>query len=207
MRMRTCMAAFFLAATASLASAAAALDFDFKDPKNVNAMYFLLDSEVEPIMGLATDVSGSVNFDPDDPKKTTGRIVVASSSLQHNNKDMTAKLHDADWLNVKEHPQITFTFKEVKEAKKTGDNAHELTVVGEFSCKGKKKNLTVPVRATFQKGQAGSRMRGAKGDLLILRTEFKINRKDFDIKPEMDNTVVAEEIQIRAAIVGMHQEK
>jgi polyisoprenoid-binding protein YceI len=170
-------------------------------------MYFLLDSEVEPIMGLATAVSGSVSFDPADPKKTTGRIVVASNSLQHNNKDMTAKLHEADWLNVKEYPEITFTFKEVKESKKTGENAYELVVTGEFACKGKKKDLTVPVRATYQKGQLGSRLRGAKGDLLILRTEFKINRKDFGIKPEMDNTVVAEEIQVRAAIVGMHAEK
>jgi polyisoprenoid-binding protein YceI len=206
MRMQACTAAIFLAAAVSSASAAA-LDFDFKDPKSVNGMYFLLDSEVEPIMGLATGISGTVSFDPADPKKTTGKIVVTSDSIQTNNKDMTAKLHEADWLNVKEHPEVSFTFKEVKEAKKSGENGYELSVLGEFSCKGKKKDLTVPVRATYQKDQLGQRLRGAKGDLLILRTEFKINRKDFDIKSDMGNTVVAEEIQIRAAIVGMHAEK
>lgn len=185
----------------------AALDFDFKDPKSVNAMYFLLDSEVEPIMGLASGISGSVQFDAEDPKKTSGKIVVAAESLHTDNKDMKKVLHGDDWMNVKDNPEISFTFQEVLDSKKTGDNQFELSVKGEFQCKGVTKAMTIPVRVTYQKGGLANRLRGQKGDLLILRTEFRIGRKDFGIKPDMNNTVVAEEIQIRAAIVGMHVEK
>ena len=193
-------------ASAALTSAAP-IDFDFKDPKSVNAMYFLLDSEVEPIMGLASGITGTVSFDPAEPKKLSGKILVAAESLRTDNTEMNKVLHGDDWMKVKENTEISFTFQEVKESKSTGDNQWELSVSGEFLCKGVKKAMTIPVRATYQKGGLANRMRGQKGDLLILRTEFKINRKDFGIKPEMGNTVVAEEIQIRAAIVGAHAEK
>lgn len=206
MHLKKILTAAMTFACGAIASAAA-IDFDFKDPKSVNAMYFLLDSEVEPIMGLASGISGTVSFDPADSKKLSGKIIVAADSLRTDNTEMNKVLHGDDWMKVKENTEISFTFQEVKESKAAGDNQWELSVSGEFLCKGVKKAMTVPVRATYQKGGLANRLRGQKGDLLILRTEFKINRKDFGIKPEMGNSVVAEEIQIRAAIVGMHAEK
>lgn len=201
------MLPYACAAGLSVFASAAAIDFDLKDPKGVNTINFVLDSELEPIMGLASGISGKISFDPDDPKKTDGLVVIDAASLYTHNKGMTDTLHGPDWLNIKEHPEVKFNFKQIKEAKKTGADGYELSVVGDFECKGKTKEMTIPVRLTFLKDKLGGRMRGAKGHLLVIRTEFTVKRGDFEIKPDMGAAVVAEEIQIRAAIVGTHVEK
>ena len=85
---------------------------------------------------------------------------------------------------MKEKPEITFTFKSASKVKKVDDSTQEFEAVGEFSCNGVTKELTVPVRATYQKDRLGDRLRGKKGDILVLRTNFSIKRSDFKIKPD-----------------------
>jgi polyisoprenoid-binding protein YceI len=191
----------------SVAASAAAIEFDLKDPKGVNSMSFTLDSELEPILGLAAGISGKITFDPDKPEATDGLVIVDAASLHTENKGMKDTLHGPDWLNVKEHPEIKFNFKKVVEAKKGDGGVFEMKVTGDFECKGKTKEMTIPVRVTYLKGKLGNRQRGLKGDLLVVRTEFTIKRSDFEIKPDMGAAVVAEEIRIFASICGTHVEK
>lgn len=188
------------------AAGAAALDFDFKDAKSVNTISFLLDSELEPILGLASGISGTLSFDPENPKATKGKLVVAVESIHFQNKGMTETLFKDDWIDAKKHPQITFQFREIKEAKSGKAGEQELTVVGDFTCRGVTKSLTVPVKATYLKGRLGDRERGAKGDLLKLAAEFSIRRTDFGIKPDIATAVVSDEIKMHVLIVGANKQ-
>lgn len=182
-------------------------EFDFKDPKGVNAMTFVLDSEVEPIMGVATGVSGTIAFDPANPAQTGGRLEVETTSLITPNDGMTKTLHGPDWLDAKANPSIAFVVREVEKVEAGPNQTWELTLAGDFTCKGITKPLKLKVRATYLEGKLSSRVRGREGDLLILRTEFTINRKDFDIKPNEGGVVVAETIEVRASIVGASAKK
>jgi polyisoprenoid-binding protein YceI len=182
---------------------AAGREYDFKDPKGVNSIYFVLESLLEPIMGLASGVSGKVAFDPADPKKTAGKITVEAKTLHTQNKGMTDTLHGPDWLDVKKNPIIEFAFKEIKEAKKTGENAWDLTAVGDFTCKGVTKPITVTVQATHHPGRLSDKFEKKKGDLLVLRSNFTIKRADFGIKSDSTGgPIVADDIEIRVSIVG-----
>lgn len=194
--------AFGLALAAAHAPAAEQT-FNFKDPKGVNSMAFTLDSELEPIRGIASGISGEVVYDPQQPATTTGRIVVQADSLRCSNPRMTEVLHGEDWLNVAGNPQITFEFARVQAAAGAEGGPAALTVSGEFTCNGVTRTLTIPVRATHLPGKAEKRLRRVKGDLLVLRTDFTINRKDFGIKPEYGPELVAEQIHISAQIVGI----
>ena len=186
-----------------MASVLAAKEFDFKDPKGVNAMTFVLDSPLEPIMGLASGISGTVSFDPEHPESTTGMITVTAESLHIEHQGMERTLHGPDWIDVESYPEISFTFKKVDDVKRTESGAFEMKVTGDFSVKGITKRLTIPVRATYLEGRLADRMHRGTGDLLVLRTQFTIDRRDFNIKPDSSGEVVAEEIEIRASIVGM----
>lgn len=182
-------------------------EFDFKDPKGVNSITFVLDSLLEPFSGVASGISGKVTFDPANPKATKGTISVETRSLHLANKGMKETLHGPDWLDVAKNPKIEFAMKEVTDYKSAGENVFELTVVGDMTCKGVTKELTIPVKATYLAGKLGDRSIKMKGDLLVLRAEFSIKRKDFGIKPDTSGQVVAEEIQLRVSIAGVSPKK
>lgn len=178
-------------------------EFDFKDPKGVNSVGFFVDSLVEPIFGGANGVSGKVNYDPEKPAATTGKIIIDANSLHTENKGMTDTLLGTDWLDAKKNPTIEFSFKKVSDAKKIDDTTQELTVVGDLLCKGITKEQTVKVRATYLvDGMSQRQGPKAPGDLLVLRADFVIKRADYQIKPDMPGKVVGEEIQLKAAIAG-----
>lgn len=181
---------------------AAAKDFDFKDPKKVNSIAFVLDSALEPIMGVTTGITGKVTFDPENPKATTGKFEVDAKSLHIENKGMKDTLHGADWLDVAKYPTIEFTIKEVTDAKKTGDNVYDLTVNGDLTCKGVTKPVSTVVKATYLPDELQNRTSRLKGDLLVLRANFVMKRTDYDIKKDMGDRVVADNIELRVAIAG-----
>ncbi|MCG3128668.1 MAG: Protein YceI [Phycisphaerae bacterium] len=183
-----------------------ATEFDFKDPKGVNSAQFLLDSEVEPIMGVAAGISGKLSYDPADPKKTSGKIVVDARTLHTPNERMNEVLHSAEWMDVEQFSTIEFEFKQIREVRDAKNGARELLVAGDFTCRGVTKQLAVPVRVSYLPGKLKSRMRG-DGDLLLLRAEFSIKRKDFGIKNDMDGVVVAEDVQVRVLITGTAAKK
>ena len=186
---------------------AAGTEFDFKDPKGVNSISFTLDSLLEPFAGVASGISGKVTFDPTDLKAMKGTITVETKSLHLENKGMKETLHGPDWLDVANNPKIDFTIKKVTDYKSAGDNVFDLTVVGDMTCKGVSKELTVPVKATYLADKLGERSSKLTGDLLVLRSSFNMSRKDFGIKPDVPDKVVAEEIQLRVSIAGASPKK
>jgi polyisoprenoid-binding protein YceI len=196
-----------LASLLSLAIAgsalAAPLSFDFKDPKGVNAIQFHLDSLLEPIAGTASGVTGTVSFDPANPGATTGKIVVAASSLTVSNSMMTEHLQGNNWLDVANNPEITFELGQLSDVQTTG-NTTSATATGKFTLKGVTKEISVPVRLTHLAGAFGKRINKPElgGDLLVIRGEFTINRADYGIQPGKNEDKVNPEIKLTLAIVG-----
>ncbi len=191
-----------LSLTAATALVAAPRAFDFKDPKGVNAIQFHLDSLLEPISGTAGGVTGTVNFDEANPGATTGTIVVTASSLTVSNATMTEHLHSPMWLDVAAHPEIKFEVASLSDVKTAGN---ETTAIahGKFTLKGVTKDLTVPVKLTYLAGALEKRTRpGNKGDLLVIRGEFTINRGDYGIQPGKNEDKVNPEVKLTLGIVG-----
>jgi polyisoprenoid-binding protein YceI len=180
------------------------LEFDFEDPKGVNAISFVLDSLVEPIIGVASGVSGTVRFDPANLEAMSGVIRVDAASLQTPQKRMQSVLHSKDWMNVDKYPTIEFVFKSIKNATPVRDNVFALEIVGDFTCRGVTRELTIPANLTYLPGKLSQRMHRGKGDLLVLRSQFSIKRSEFDINPSTPVDVVAESIELRVSIVGLN---
>jgi len=185
------------------ALAAAPATYDFKDPKGVNAIQFHLDSLLEPISGTASGVSGSVSYDPANPGATTGRIVVAAKTLLVTNTMMTEHLHSPMWLDVAVHPEITFELAKLSDVQNNG-NTTTATATGQFTLKGVAKEISVPVKLTHLADAFGKRINKpeVKGDLLVIRGEFTIQRADYGIQPGKNEDKVNSEIKLTLAIVG-----
>ncbi len=191
----------------SASAASGVVEFDFADMKGVNGVSFFADSALEPIVGFGGGVAGKVKWNPADPKAVSGEITMPTTALRTPNKGMDDAMHGADWLNAEKHPTIAVKIKSIKDAKPGANGVMDLTAVVDLSLAGTTKEMTIPIAATYMPGRLADRTGGrVKGDLLVLRTNFSLNRSDFGIKAGQATEVVAETIEIRAAIAGARKE-
>lgn len=190
---------------ASIALAGAALaapqTFDFKDPKGINNAAFKLDAPLEAINGSASDISGTVTFDLENPGATKGKIIVATGSLMLPNPMQKQHMLSDKWLNAVKFPEITFESKEFKNVKTAGDTT-TADATGTFTLKGVSKEITVPVKLTYLKDKLGERVPNQKGDLLVIRASFTIKRSDFNIMPGQFEDKVSDTIELTLSIAG-----
>ena len=181
---------------------AAPQTFDFDDPKGVNSISFTLDAPLEQINGSGKGVSGTVTFDPENPSETTGTITITTESLTVTNDTMRDHMLGEGWLHADKHEEITFVAKSMSDVEET-DKGITAMLTGDFTLKGTTKEVTVPVTLTYLPDMLGARTNGqAEGDLLVIRSDFTINRSDYGIKPGQNTDKVAEEIELRLAIAG-----
>lgn len=198
---------FRLAATvfglAAVSAHAEPRSFDFKDPKGVNNVQFSLDAPLEAITGTGNGISGDVVFDPANPGATRGRIVLESSSLTVGNPLMREHLHGDTWLAVTDHPQIVFEAVSTHNVR-TEAGRVEADVTGRLTVKGVTRTVVVPVTFTLLPDKLGARLGDPtmKGDLLVMRANFSINRNDYGIQPGQNTDKVAEHIELALSIAG-----
>ena len=187
----------------SLATAvyAAPQTFDFKDPKGVNNAIFKTDAPLESINGSASGISGTVTFDPANPGATTGKIVVTTASLTVPNPMMNGHLHSDKWLDAAKFPEITFEAKSLVNVKTDG-NVTTADATGTFTLHGVSKEITAPVKLTYLQDKLASRVPNLKGDLLVIRANFTINRNDFDINKGQYEDKVSTTIDLSLSIAG-----
>jgi polyisoprenoid-binding protein YceI len=197
------LAALVLAPALALAAAAAPITFDFRDPKRVNNIVFQLDAPLESINGTGNGISGTATFDPANPAAVTGKITLAVNSMVTPNGSMTDHLKGDRWLDAATHPEITFEIVRTENPRTSGNDT-QLDVTGLLTVKGVTREITVPVRLTYLPGML--RARGgidADGDILVVRSNFTIQRDQFGINAGQNLDRVANDINISLALAGL----
>jgi polyisoprenoid-binding protein YceI len=198
--LKVAVAGFALAG--AISGWAGSQSFDFKDAKGVNNAVFKLDAPLESINGTATGVSGSVVYDPANPASLQGKIVFDAKTLHVPNPMMKEHLHGEQWMDVAKYPEITFEAIRVSGVKASGDTV-TADVVGKLTLRGVAREITVPVKLTYLKDKLSDRTMGRmKGDLLVVRTAFTINRSDYGINPSAPKDKVSEQIELVLSLAG-----
>src|SRR6185312_16004721 len=140
-------------------------------------------------------------FDPENPGAAKGKIVVAASTMTLPNSMQQGHMRGPMWMDVAKYPEISFEAKELQNVKTDGD-VTTADAVSTFTCKGVSKDMTVPIKLTYLKDKLGQRLPGAKGDLLVIRSNFSIKRSDFNINPGKMEDKVSDEIDLTLSIAG-----
>ena len=176
--------------------------FDFKDAKGVNTIIFQLDALLESISGSAGGVSGTVHFNPKEPAKTNGTIILQASSLRVDNPVLQEHMHGEEWLHVEKFPAIEFSISKLNQVEQKGRTLHALAE-GKMSIRNVTIKMNIPVKLTYLEGMLEKRNR-VPGDLLVVRSKFKVKRDDFGIKPGEYLDKVANDIEISINLAGAH---
>ena len=149
---------------------------------------------VDRLIDVTVTSMGDTNVTPG----ATGKALAFTVT----NNTMTEHLHGDRWLNSAANPEISFELGKLSDVKTT-DNTTTATATGKFTLKGVTKEITVPVKITYLPDALEKRTRpGNKGDLLVVRSEFTISRKDYGVNPGQMEDKVNDEIAITVAVVG-----
>jgi polyisoprenoid-binding protein YceI len=93
------------------------------------------------VRGRFRDVKGTIEVDEQNPDRSTVNVEIATDSIDTGVADRDAHLRGADFLDVANHPTITFRSKRVEGAMKAeGD---KFKVIGDLTIRGKKIEVTL----------------------------------------------------------------
>ncbi len=121
------------------------------------------------VPGYFTDFTGSVNYNADDVSKSSVEFSAKTTSVDTRVAGRDKHLRSADFFDVENHPELTFKSTKVE---KSGES---LMVTGDFTLRGTKKSITIPIKvAGFAKGRRGMVM-GATAETSFDRTKFGVN--------------------------------
>lgn len=121
------------------------------------------------VIGMATDFSGSFDFDAADPTTSALEVSVKVASIFTNNQQRDSDIQGADWFNATEFPDITFVGKEFNKIDdKTGTITGDLTIAGVT----KPVTLDVVFNMEGQNPWDGSHVVGFSARTMVKRSDY-----------------------------------
>lgn len=140
------------------------------DPDHTSVVFKVKHMDIAYIYGMFNNKEGTVQYDPKAPEKTSIDLTVDATSVFTGVKKRDNHLRSPDFLNAKQHPEITFRSTSVQQ---NDDNVLEVT--GDFTLRGVTRELTTDVKLTGSgKGPQGNFRRGFK-------TSFDVNRLEHNV--------------------------
>jgi polyisoprenoid-binding protein YceI len=145
-----------LAATTAIAFAAVAVggpttaraaDYTI-DPSHTHILFMVNHLGFSNMIGLFTDMTGSFSFDPAAIPSSKVKVTIKTASLSTQFGPRDADLKGADWFNVTEFPEMTFTGTSYSKT-----DEHTGTITGNLTLLG----VTKPVVLHVTFNQAGLR--------------------------------------------------
>gem|GEM_PF-190959 len=192
-----------LAVSAAASVSAAPKTFDFKDPKEMNAISLSLDAPIEPMVGYAKGISGTLSFDPANPGSAAGTLTVDANSVQFASDGYTATARGYA-LNAQKYPQLVLKIRKVESVKRVSANEFRGVLLADFTCRGITRPKRMVVSATYWPGRAEERTNGShKGDLLVVRTAFDVSRREHGISDGIPDAMVGDVVKVGVAVVGI----
>ena len=115
-----------------------------------------------PVNGVFRQVSGNGTVSPDG--QASGTLTIAAASIDTKNSRRDTHLRSADFFDIGNHPDITFTADRIR------PSDQDVTVAGVLTVRGRTRPLSFPAAASVH------------GDGEIrLDAEVRINRTDFGL--------------------------
>jgi polyisoprenoid-binding protein YceI len=164
-------AALALSAGPQGAISAHAADYTI-DPSHTHILFMVNHLGLSNMIGLFTDMAGTFSFDPAHVEASKVKVTIKTASISTQFSPRDADLKGADWFNVTEFPEMTFTGTSFS---KTDD--HTGAITGNLTLLGVTKPVTLHV--TFN--NAGLRASDKKQAAGFSATG-KLKRSDFGMK-------------------------
>lgn len=170
-----------------------------------NQVSVLSESTLEDFTVVCNQVKGTCEVDPKDLATFRGRFALRVEHLKTGIELRDEHLRGPDWLDARNHPEVTIEVTGVEDVRRTGANEAALALVGTCTIKGRTNQVRLPAALTYL-DESPTTQRRVKGDLLRLRSEFSLRLSDYGITgpPGSDfiGLKVADTMQIKVSVFG-----
>lgn len=187
----------FLSAVVMLAASAVAEVQNWQiDPNHTAAQFSVRHMGISTVRGAFTKVSGSAQYDPSDPSKTSVEATIDTASVDTRVSMRDNDLKSPNYFDVAKFPTITFKSKAVEPA---GEG--KLKITGDLTIHG----VTKPVELDVDGPSApvsdphGNTHVGASASTRVNRTEFGVGTTNPMVGEEITITIDVELVRPAAA--------
>ena len=179
-----------------------AMEFDFRPLASLCRVEVNLSTGfgTGSIRGTFGQMVGTLNFHPEFPEKTSGKIVLSTRSLRFNYPKVAYEAHAPEWLNSSQYPQISFDLESLKNISWHGKELRS-EASGILKIKGIVKSIQVPLSTHYFRKER-RKYEGKNGDLLRLEGLVEIPRSEFGLSSGKLTNAVEEEITIHISLTG-----
>jgi len=152
-------------------SAAAQTETWQLDPAHTAAQFAVRHMGISTVRGAFTKVSGTVQYDPADPAKSSIDATIDAASTDTRVEMRDNDLRSSKFFDVAKYPSITFKSKRVEPA-----GTGKLKVTGDLTMHGVTKEVVLDVDGPSQpfKDPRGNSHMGASATTTINRTDFGV---------------------------------
>lgn len=169
----------------------------FLEPGHTEAEFKARHMMVTWVRGLFKNIEGKMEFDKNDPAKSSVEVDIDAKTLWTGVEQRDNHLRSADFLDVENHPKISFKSKKVD---LVGENTYKVT--GDLTIRGTTKEIVMDVQYLGEwetPWWEGNENKGPRTRAGFVAT-VKINRHDFKVdwqdQMEKGGVVVSPEIFI-----------
>ena len=159
------------------------------DPEHSTIEFRVTHMVVSKTTGRFTDYAGFIDMDAEDGTVKAIEATIKAESVNTNHEKRDTHLRNAEFLDVKLYPTITYKMKSYKKT------AEGYTAVGDLTLHGVTKDVTMAVHYNGATKDPWGNIRAG------FSAEGKLNRKDFGMvwNKTLDSggLVVGDEVQIR----------
>ena len=158
-----------IALAALLAAAPLTLE---ADPAHSSAGFSVKHMMVTTVRGDFGKVTGTVDFQPNDPTRSQANVKIDATSIDTRNEKRDGHLKSPDFFDVQKCPEITFKSNRIEKA--GGDKRFKVTGDLTMHC------VTKPVTLEVE-GPNGPIKHPSGANVYALSATGKLNRKDFGL--------------------------
>ena len=131
-----------------------------------------------PVSGTFEDFKVDLNYDPDNPEKSSIEVTIHVASINTGNEKRDNHLRSGDWFEAEKYPVMTFKSTSVR---KTGDN--QLVAHGNLTIKGDSREIDLPITLLGSKQipDEMQAMLGGSKEVASFQATTSVDRGDFGV--------------------------
>ncbi len=159
------------------------------DPMHTAVEFSARHLMVSTVRGNFTEVSGELDYDPENPGAARLEVTVGVASVNTREPKRDEHLRSADFFDAENHPAMTYRSREVRAV-----GGERLVVQGDLTIRGTTRPVELDVHVNgITRSPYGMRVAGFEATTTINRKDFGLN---WNVALETGGWMVSEEIKV-----------